>query len=170
MCWPRSLIPRAEKVSLSKPGSRENWCTPAWNENAYRCSDFALDRVAVVGTSCRCGRTGFKLRCIGRTDDMLILLGVNVFPSAVKDVVSSFHPRTTGEIQIVLHEPGPKVAPPLNVVAEYADTGSDLAALKREIEGKIKATLTITAPLDLVPAGTLPRYQMKGQLIRKNYD
>lgn len=127
------------------------------------------DRVTVLGTSCSCGRTGFKLRCIGRTDDMLIVLGVNVFPSAVKDVVSSFHPRTTGEIQIVLHEPGPKVAPPLNVVAEYADTCADLPGLKREIEGKIKATLTVNASLDLVPAGTLPRYEMKGQLIKKNY-
>jgi phenylacetate-CoA ligase len=127
------------------------------------------DRVTVLGTSCSCGRTGFKLRCIGRTDDMLIVLGVNVFPSAIKDVVSSFHPRTTGEIQIVLHEPGPKVAPPLNVVVEYADTCADLRGLKREIEGKIKAALTVNAALDLVPAGTLPRYEMKGQLIKKNY-
>ncbi|MGO9123561.1 MAG: phenylacetate--CoA ligase family protein [Terriglobales bacterium] len=128
------------------------------------------DRVTVLGTSCPCGRTGFKLRCIGRTDDMLIVLGVNVFPSAVRDIVSSFHPRTTGEIQIVLHQPGPKVAPPLNVVAEYGDTCADLPALKREIEGKIKATLTVNASLDLVPAGTLPRYEMKGQLIKKNYE
>jgi phenylacetate-CoA ligase len=127
------------------------------------------DRVIVLGTSCPCGRTGFKLRCIGRTDDMLIVLGVNVFPSAVKDVVSSFHPRTTGEIQIVLNQPGPKVAPPLNVVAEYAGRCADLPRLKREIEGKIKAALTVNASLDLVPAGTLPRYEMKGQLIKKNY-
>ena len=128
------------------------------------------DRVTVLGTSCSCGRTGFKLRCVGRTDDMLILLGVNVFPSAVKDIVSSFHPRTTGEIQIVLHQPGPKVAPPLKVVAEYADTRADLAGLKREIEAKIKATLSVNASLDLVPAGTLPRFEMKGQLIRKTYE
>ncbi|MGH9497673.1 MAG: phenylacetate--CoA ligase family protein [Terriglobales bacterium] len=127
------------------------------------------DRVTVLGTSCPCGRTAFKLRCIGRTDDMLIVLGVNVFPSAVKDVVSSFYPRTAGEIQIVLSEPGPKVAPPLNVVVEYADTCADLPGLKREIEAKIKAVLTVNAVLDMVPAGTLPRYEMKGQLVKKNY-
>jgi phenylacetate-CoA ligase len=100
---------------------------------------------------------------------MLIVLGVNVFPSAVKDVVSSFHPQTTGEIQIVLDEPGPKVAPPLKVVAEYADT-PDLVALKSEIERKIKAALTVPASLELVSPGTLPRYEMKGQLIRKAYE
>ncbi len=128
------------------------------------------NRVTVLATSCPCGRTGFKLRCIGRTDDMLIVLGVNVFPSAVKDVISSFHPRTTGEIQIVLHQPGPKVTPPLKVEAEYADSCADLTGLKREIEGKIRATLNVNAALDLVPAGTLPRYEMKGQLIKKNYE
>jgi phenylacetate-CoA ligase len=128
------------------------------------------DRVTALGTSCPCGRTSFKLRCIGRTDDMLIVLGVNVFPSAVKDIVSSFHPRTTGEIQIVLDQPGPKVAPPLKVMAEYARTVLDVSTLKCEIERKIKATLTVPASVDLVPAGTLPRYEMKGQLVKKAYE
>lgn len=127
------------------------------------------DRVTVLDTLCACGRTGFKLRCIGRTDDMLIVLGVNVFPSAVKDVVSSFHPRTTGEIQIVLNQPGPKIAPPLKVVAEYAGA-SGTAQLKSEIEHKIKAVLSVSAAVDLVAGGTLPRFEMKGQLIRKAYE
>jgi phenylacetate-CoA ligase len=127
------------------------------------------DRVNVLGTSCACGRTSFKLRCVGRTDDMLIVLGVNVFPSAVRDVVAGFHPETTGEIQIVLNEPGPKVEPPLKVVAEYTAACLHPSELKRAIERKIKSTLTLPARLDLVPAGTLPRYEMKGQLIRKAY-
>jgi phenylacetate-CoA ligase len=127
------------------------------------------DRVTVLGTTCPCGRTSFKLRCVGRTDDMLILLGVNVFPSAVRDVVAGFHPQTTGEIQIVLNEPGPRVSPPLKVVAEYADV-ADLVALKSAIERKIKATLTVQAALELVPSGTLPRYEMKGQLVKKTYE
>ena len=128
------------------------------------------DRVTVLDTTCPCGRTSFKLRCIGRTDDMLIVLGVNVFPSAVRDIVSSFHPRTTGEIQIVLDEPGPKVAPPVKIVAEYGAESSDLPELKSEIEKKIKATLSIASAVELVPAGTLPRYEMKGQLIKKAYE
>jgi phenylacetate-CoA ligase len=128
------------------------------------------DRVQVLGTSCSCGRTGFKLRCIGRTDDMLIVLGVNVFPSAIKDVVSSFHPATTGEIQIVLDEPGPGVAPPLKVVAECCGDPAASAALKLEIERKIKATLSVSASVELVRAGALPRYEMKGQLVRRAYE
>jgi phenylacetate-CoA ligase len=128
------------------------------------------DRVQVLGTSCACGRTGFKLRCVGRTDDMLIVLGVNVFPSAIKDVVSSFYPATSGEIQIVLDKPGPGVAPPLKVVAECCGDPAASSELKLAIERKIKATLSISARIELVRAATLPRYEMKGQLVRKAYE
>ena len=121
------------------------------------------DRVEVLETSCPCGRTGFKLCCVGRTDDMLIVLGVNVFPSAVKDVVASFRPETTGEMQIVLKEPGPKVMPPLRIEVECV-TNHD--ALKQQIERKLKAVLSLPASVELVAAGSLPRYEMKGKLIR----
>ena len=45
------------------------------------------DHVEVRTSPCRCGRTGPRVRCIGRTDDMLIVRGVNVFPSAIREVV-----------------------------------------------------------------------------------
>jgi phenylacetate-CoA ligase len=128
------------------------------------------DRVTILGTSCKCGRTGYKLRCVGRTDDMLIVLGVNVFPSAVRDIVSSFYPRMTGEVQILLDRPGPGVKPPLQVVAEYGDEAQDQSGLQKKVEEKIKSVLSISAAVQLVPAGTLPRFEMKGQLIRKRYE
>ncbi len=128
------------------------------------------DRVNTRGTSCACGRTSFKLRCVGRTDDMLIVLGVNVFPSAVKDVVSSFHPQTTGEMQILLEQPGPSVKPPMRVMVEHGEAAEDLAGLKRKLEEKIRAVLTVPSAVELVPAGTLPKFEMKGQLIKKLYE
>ena len=51
-------------------------------------------------TPCPCGRTGPRVRCIGRTDDMLIVRGVNVFPSAVREVVSAFAPRVSGNVLV----------------------------------------------------------------------
>src|SRR3984885_3102220 len=128
------------------------------------------DRVTVLGTSCPCGRTSFKLRCIGRTDDMLIVLGVNVFPSAIRDIIASLHPRTTGEMRILLEEPGPKVRPPLKMVVEHGPVPCNLPELKNEIEKRIKATLSIPCSVELVVAGTLPRYEMKGQLVKKVYE
>ena len=51
------------------------------------------DHVHVRLGDCACGRSGPRVRCIGRTDDMLIVRGVNVFPSAVREVVSAFAPQ-----------------------------------------------------------------------------
>ena len=111
-----------------------------------------------------------RIRCIGRTDDLLILRGVNVWPSAIKDVLMAMRPRTTGEVQIVLAHPGPRVDPPLHLKVEYGSDVEDLAALKREIEEMVRNKLVFTANVELVPPGTLPRYEMKAQLIRKAYE
>ena len=41
-----------------------------------------------------------RVRCLGRTDDMLIVRGVNVFPSAVREVVSAFAPAVSGQVVV----------------------------------------------------------------------
>lgn len=128
------------------------------------------DRVVVNFKPCRCGRKTPKVRCVGRTDDMLIVLGVNVWPSAIKDVVSGFRPKTTGEIQILLEKPGPKVEPPLKINVEYDPGVTDLDALKKEIEVTLREKLIFQPAVQLVPAGTLPRFEMKAQLIKKLYE
>lgn len=128
------------------------------------------DRVVAWSKPCPCGRTGVRLRCVGRTDDMLILLGVNVFPSAVKDVVSGLRPRTTGEVEILLEAPGPKVQPPLKIRVEHGPGVADLQALKREVEEQLRSKLIFQPAVELVPPGTLPRYEMKAKLIRKLYE
>ena len=128
------------------------------------------DRIRVWTSPCDCGRTSFRVRCIGRTDDMLIVLGVNVFPSAVKDVVASLRPRTTGEIQILLESPGPKVNPPMKIKVEHSKAVTDLSSLKKEIEDLVREKLVFRADVNLVPEGSLPRYEMKAQLIKKLWE
>ncbi len=128
------------------------------------------DRIVVFTDPCECGRTSFRIRCIGRTDDMLIVLGVNVFPSAIKDVVTSFRPRTTGDMLILLDEPGPKLKPPLKIQVEYSPGEQDLDGLKNELETVIRDKLVFRADVELVSEGTLPRFEMKAKLIRKLYE
>src|SRR5207244_12493783 len=111
-----------------------------------------------------------RFTCVGRTDDMLIVAGVNVWPSAIKDVVTSLHPRTTGSVQILLDAPPPRVEPPLRLQVEHGAAPGDLEALKRELEGLIREKLVARADVELVPPGTLPRFEMKAQLIRKLYE
>jgi phenylacetate-CoA ligase len=128
------------------------------------------DRVTVWTSPCECGRTSFRVRCIGRTDDMLIVLGVNVFPSAIRDVVGSLRPKTTGEIQILLDRQGPKVDPPMKIRVEYSKDVIDLPSLKHQIEDLLREKLVFKADVNLVPEGTLPRSEMKASLIRKLYE
>ena len=78
------------------------------------------DHVEVRTGPCRCGRTGPRIRCLGRTDDMLIVRGVNVFPSAVRDVVSAFAPEVSGQILVRPQAPGVRQDPPLPVTVELA--------------------------------------------------
>jgi phenylacetate-CoA ligase len=123
------------------------------------------DRV-VVGTSpCACGRTSPRVRCIGRTDDLLIVNGVNVWPSAIRDVVAGLSPRTTGNFEVLLSGPPPAIAPPLRLRVEHGEVVDD--GLKRELEGALRDKLIARAEVELVAPGTLPRYEMKAKLFRR---
>ena len=128
------------------------------------------DRVVVKTSECACGRTGARIRCVGRTDDMLIVAGVNVWPSAVSDVISSLHPKLTGALQIPLQAPPPKVEPPLRIQAEYGSEATDLESLKGEVEGLLRDRLIVKTDVELVPPGTLPRFEMKAKLLRHVYE
>jgi phenylacetate-CoA ligase len=101
---------------------------------------------------------------------MLIVAGVNVWPSAVKDVVTSLHPKTTGALQILLPAAPPRVDPPLRLQVEYGSEASDLGMLKQELETLIRERLIVKSDVELVPPETLPRFEMKAQLIRKLYE
>jgi len=125
------------------------------------------DHVRVTQTQCGCGRTGFCIRCIGRTDDMLIISGVNVYPSAVRDVVSTLAPDTTGEILIQIPGQGPSVAPPLKIKVEHGQVPGDLSLLKNKIQTLIREKLIFPAEVTLVPPGSLPRYEYKARLVEE---
>ncbi|MEE8171526.1 MAG: phenylacetate--CoA ligase family protein, partial [Alphaproteobacteria bacterium] len=123
------------------------------------------DHVVMKTNACPCGRTGPRLKCVGRTDDMLILRGVNVWPSAIKDVVMSFRPEDFGETAISPNAPGPTITPPLQIKVEqnHGDVGDD--ALASRIESKLSAKLIFTAKTELIPPDILPRTEMKAKLI-----
>ena len=121
---------------------------------------------AMVWTSpCRCGRTSPRVRCIGRTDDMLIVRGVNVFPSAVREVVNRYAPAVTGVVSVRPAAKGVRQAPPLKVIVELTEAGAPPEGLKAKIENDIRATLVVTTAVHLVPPGTLPRSDYKSRLL-----
>jgi phenylacetate-CoA ligase len=125
------------------------------------------DHVEVRTRPCPCGRTGPRVRCIGRTDDMLIVRGVNVFPSAVREVVSEFAPEVSGQIVVKPRAPGVKQEPPLPVAVELArDTVAD-PALADSIRARLRDVLLVQTRVELVPWGSLPRSEYKSKLVER---
>jgi len=119
------------------------------------------DHVQVWVSECICKRKTMRVRCIGRTDDMLIVRGVNVFPTAVREVVARFQPRVTGAIQIRPRQRGVKQEPPLPVLVE----GQDDPALVKAISLELRNSLTFTPEVRLVPPQSLPRSDYKSKLV-----
>jgi phenylacetate-CoA ligase len=128
------------------------------------------DHVEVRAGPCACGRPSPRIRCVGRTDDMLIVRGVNVFPAAVREVVDSFGPDVSGAILIKPRAAGVKQEPPLPVVVELAPGGAGdaaLAALADAIRSKIRDVLIVQTEIEFVPAGTLQRSEYKSKLLER---
>jgi phenylacetate-CoA ligase len=123
------------------------------------------DHVIVRTGACSCGRTGPRVRCIGRTDDMLIVRGVNVFPTAVREIVAEFAPDVTGVISICPPEKAVKQQPPLPIKVEVAEGGEPTERLSASIRQKLRDTLLFTSSVELVPAGSLPRTDYKSKLV-----
>ncbi|VTU46312.1 Phenylacetate-coenzyme A ligase (plasmid) [Variovorax sp. SRS16] len=129
----------------------------------YRSGDVLKVRVG----DCACGRTGFRMDIVGRTDDMLIVRGVNLYPSAVQAVVNQFEPQLAGSMQIVLKAKGPKVEPPLQVRAEVSAgiEGASLETLKAAFENACREQLNVRVRVECVAAGSLDRTESKAKLI-----
>jgi phenylacetate-CoA ligase len=123
------------------------------------------DHVRLWMGECRCGRTGPRVRCIGRTDDMLIVRGVNVFPSAVREVVSGFAPVVSGHILIRPRSPGVKQDPPVPVTVELAPNADADVALADAIRERLRNVLVVQTHVELVPWGTLRRSEYKSSLV-----
>jgi len=117
------------------------------------------DHVRVWTSPCACGRSALRVRCIGRTDDMLIVRGVNVFPSAVREIVARFQPRVTGAIQIRPKARGVKQEPPLAVAVEGE------AGMGEEIAKAIRGALLFAAEVRMVAPQSLPRSDYKSKLV-----
>ena len=123
------------------------------------------DHVELWSSPCRCGRTAPRMRCIGRTDDMLILRGVNVFPSAVREVVSEFMPHVSGHVLIRPESAGIRQEPPLPVTVELSRDHPADPQLADRIRGRLREALVFTARIELVPWGTLERSEYKSKLV-----
>jgi phenylacetate-CoA ligase len=130
----------------------------------------AHDVVRILGTdTCRCGRTSFRFRILGRSDDMLHVRGVNVFPAAVGNTLAPLGDKLSGEYQIVVDHPAPHQY--LRVRIELADglAADQVGDLVQHIKHILHEQLSFRAELELVLYGTLPRTEQKARRVVKTY-
>jgi len=117
------------------------------------------DHIVVTGTECGCGRTGPKIRCFGRTDDMLIVRGINVFPSAIQDLVLQMQPDTNGVMRVWADFEGHTTQANLKVLVERGvgrskDQDQELIA---HVEQTIRNALSFKANVIVIDANSFEK-------------
>lgn len=116
------------------------------------------DIITIVATDpCACGRTAPRFTVTGRADDMVVIRGVNVFPTSVAALVTA-DPALSGEYRIRLAGPGPYDRLPLEV--EMARAAEDVGVADR-VAAAARRDLRVTASVSVLPYGALPRTEGK---------
>ena len=132
------------------------------------------DVIQLFTKRCPCGYPGpgYRFKMVGRVEDMLIVEGVRVFPIGVRQVISSFIPRLTGAMRIVLFEKPPKIAAPLKIKVEhgFGVEEKELIELKREVEAKIQMNCGVVSEVEFAPPDSLSRSVWKTSMFEKKYE
>jgi phenylacetate-CoA ligase len=126
------------------------WGSPAIR---YRTGDL----VRHGGYSCTCGRTFLMLLggVLGRVDDMLIIRGVNVYPSALANILHRF--PEVSEYRVIVTSEGP--------MDEIAIQVECPPHLKSTIADELHIALNLRVPVETVEPGTLPRFELKARRV-----
>ena len=130
----------------------------------YRTKDITW----LIPEQCQCGRTSTRMGKIqGRTDDMLIIRGVNVFPSQVEGVLIGMN-HISPHYQLVVSKNG--FADELKVVVElsdgsFSDSFADLEKLEKEIKSKLHTVLGLSARIQLAEPKSIERSMGKAKRV-----
>ena len=124
------------------------------------------DRVRLLDTRCACGRTFARLAggILGRVDDMLVVRGMNIFPSAVEGVVRRFD--CVDEFRLEVYRQAEMAE--LRVVVEVdADRhgAAEIASTLEQLRRELGLACGIRVEAEAVGAGTLPRFELKARRV-----
>jgi len=116
---------------------------------------------------CTCGRTGFRFRVVGRNDDMVVVRGLNLFPTMVASVLAGLS-ELSGDYRIKLATPPPHDELPVDVELAQGITKTPELALM--VEAALKKNLGATARVTLLAHGSLPLSQGKTTRVIRSYE
>ena len=114
---------------------------------------------------CECGSLGMALEggILGRTDDMVVVRGVNIFPSMIEDVVRQNGRIAEYSFEVVVE----RGMPELKVTVEPVPNCPDTDSLLRDLEEEFRKALSLRVNIQIAPSGTLPRFEMKANRLKR---
>ncbi len=119
------------------------------------------DLVRADAQPCACGRVDLALvgGILGRTDDMIVVRGVNIYPGAVEEIIRATDSVAEYQVQVSTA----RALTELSLRIEPRPECADVAALVAGLEKKFQANFALRVPVSAVPPGTLPRFEMKAK-------
>jgi phenylacetate-CoA ligase len=126
---------------------------------SFNCSGGLRPLQESPAPPCACGCHDLALAggILGRADDMVIVRGVNIYPSAVEDLLRGFAEIVEYQVRVVHSSSLPELSLRLELGADCADA----EAVVRRVQAGLHAVFNLRVPIALAPAGTLPRFEMK---------
>lgn len=118
------------------------------------------DLIRVISTECKCGNSGFKFDIIGRSDDMLVIKGLNVFPKSIDGIIKDNIEYLTGEYRIIVSKDDPKDYIKIKV-EKKSDINISEETLTKILHKDFKNKITVVPLLEIVEEGVLPRTEGK---------
>jgi phenylacetate-CoA ligase len=158
-----------------EPGQKGEMVVTMLQKEAFPMMRYRMgDITSIMEEPCPCGRAHPRItRIQGRVDDMIIIRGINVFPSQVEHSLMQ-HPEVGNEFQLVVDRKGHLDT--MLVRAElkpeaFTDNIIELNALRERISNRLKNVLNVSANVELVQPGTLPRFEGKAKRVmdRREY-
>ena len=179
-CWEQTGLHLAEDhfyAEIIDPNTGELLPDGEWGELVITTVDREAtpvvryrtrDITRILPGECACGRTHRRIdRLHGRTDDMLIIRGVNVFPSQIEDVMKTF-PQVSSWYQIELTTVDHLDRVTLKVELEQNYDFDEISAIERlqkAIEGKLKTALSVGIKVRIVEPKSIPRSEGKAKRV-----
>lgn len=151
------------------PGERGEMCITMLTKEAFPLIRYRIGDITVINEEkCTCGRTHPRMsRITGRVDDMLIIRGINIFPSQVEYSLLT-NQELGNEFQIVVDRK--RTLDEMLVRVElkpeaFTDNINQLNVLRERVENRLKNLLNVGATVELVEPGTLPRFEGKAKRV-----
>jgi phenylacetate-CoA ligase len=129
------------------------------------------DYIQIISNKgCSCGRKSLRFLVLGRTDDMIVVRGINVFPTAVGNLLSLEPHLFSGEFEFVLETPPPIERPLLLVeLARGVESEVDTETLEAHLLEKLAQRFNFTPRLQFITFGEFLRTEGKSRRVRRLY-